>query len=382
MADKRDYYDVLGVNKGASDDEIKKAYRKVAKQYHPDLHPGDKEAEAKFKEANEAYEILSDSTKRSQYDQFGHAAFEQGGAGGYGGGFSGFEDFDISDIFGSFFGGGFGGSRRSSRQNNGPRRGGDISERIVLTFEEAAFGVKKQIKIYRVEDCDECKGLGTKEKDGKKTCPACGGSGQVKNVQRSPFGQFVNVTTCRNCNGTGQVITNPCSKCKGKGKVKKARNVDINIPAGIDSGETVSFRGLGDFGHNGGPKGDLLVTVVIKKHEIFERNLSDVYVTVPVTFAEATLGAKIEIPTIDGKMEFDVPEGTQSETSFRVRGKGIPSVRGGSRGDEIVKIVIEVPQKLNNEQKELLKKFDELTKEKNHKQKKSFFDKVKENFKK
>ena len=379
MADKRDYYEVLGVNKGASDDEIKKAYRKVAKQYHPDLHPGDKEAEAKFKEANEAYEILSDSTKRSQYDQFGHAAFDQSAGGGYGGGFSGFEDFDISDIFGSFFGGGFGGGRRSSRQNNGPRRGSDISERVILTFEEAAFGVKKQLKIYRVEDCDECGGAGTKDKDGKKTCPTCGGSGQVKNVQRSPFGQFVNVTTCRTCNGSGHVISTPCPKCKGKGKVKKARNVDVNIPAGIDTGETVSFKGLGDFGHMGGPKGDLLVTVVIKKHEIFERMGTDVYVTVPITFVEAALGAKVEIPTIDGKMEYDIPEGTQSETAFKIRGKGIPNVRNGVRGDQIVKVVVEVPQKLSSAQKDALKAFGDLTNEKNHKQRKSFFEKVKDN---
>ena len=378
MADKRDYYEVLGVNKGASDDEIKKAYRKVAKKYHPDLNPGNAEAEAKFKEANEAYDVLSNAQKRQQYDQFGHAAFEQGGAGGYGaGGFGGFDDIDLSDIFGSFFGGGFGGSRRQN--NNGPRRGADISERIILTFEEAAFGVKKQIKIYRVEECDECNGVGSKDKNGKKTCTVCGGSGQVKNVQRSAFGQFVNVTTCKNCGGSGQVITNPCSKCKGKGKIKKARMVDVSIPAGIDSGETVSFRGLGDTGYKGGPKGDLLVTVVIKKHPIFERMGTEVYCTVPITFVQAALGAKIEIPTLDGKMEYEIPEGTQTDTTFRIRGKGIPGVRSGIRGDQIIKVVVEVPQKLNGEQKDALKKFGELTDEKNHKQQKGFFEKMKDN---
>ena len=379
MADKRDYYEVLGVNKGATDEEIKKAYRKVAKKYHPDLNPGNKDAEAKFKEVNEAYEILSNPTKRQQYDQFGHAAFEQGGAGGaYGGGFSGFDDVDLSDIFGSFFGGGFSGSSRRANQN-GPRRGSDISERIILSFEEAAFGVKKQLKIYRVEDCDECGGRGSKDKDGKKTCSVCGGTGQVKNVQRSPFGQFVNVTTCRNCGGTGSVVTNPCPKRKGKGRIKKSRMVDVKIPAGIDSGETVSFRGLGDAGYKGGPKGDLLVTVVIKKHPIFERMGTDVYCNVPVTFVQAALGAKIKVPTLDGNIDYDIPEGTQTGTTFKIRGKGIPGIRNGIRGDQIIKVVVEVPQKLSQEQKNVLKKFGELTNDKNYKQQKGFFEKMKDN---
>lgn len=380
MADKRDYYEVLGVNKTASDDEIKKAYRKMAKKYHPDVNPGNAEAEAKFKEANEAYEILSDSTKRARYDQFGHAGTDPNGFGGGGfGGFGGFEDMDISDIFGSFFGGGFGG--RSSARRNGPRKGGDISESVILTFEEAAFGVKKQIKIYRVEDCDECHGVGAKNASDRQTCSVCGGSGEVRTTQRSPFGQFVNVSPCNNCGGSGTIIKNPCAKCKGRGKIKRARTIEVNIPAGINHGETVSLRGQGDAGYKGGPNGDLYVTVTLKRHPIFSRNGTEVYCDVPVTFVQAALGAEIEVPTIDGMIKYTIPDGTQSGTAFRLRGKGIKNIRTGIRGDQIINVVVEVPKNLTAEQKSVLAKFGEATNDKNYKQQKTFFEKIKETFK-
>lgn len=380
MADKRDYYEVLGVSKTASDDEIKKAYRKMAKKYHPDINPGNAEAEAKFKEANEAYEVLSDSTKRSRYDQFGHAGTDPNGFGGGGfGGFGGFEDMDISDIFGSFFGGGFGG--RTSARRNGPRKGGDISENVILSFEEAAFGVKKQIKIYRVEDCDECRGVGAKNAADKQTCPVCGGSGEVRTTQRSPFGQFVNVSACNNCQGTGTIIKNPCAKCKGKGKIKRSRTIEVNFPAGINHGETVSLRGQGDAGYKGGPGGDLYVTVTLRRHPIFSRNGTEVYCEVPITFVQATLGAEIDVPTLDGVIKYTIPDGTQSGTTFRLRGKGIKNVRTGVRGDQVITVVVEVPKNLTAEQKSALKKFGEATNDKNYKQQKSFFDKIKESFK-
>ncbi len=381
MADKRDYYEVLGVEKSASDDDIKKAYRKMAKKYHPDVNPGNAEAEAKFKEANEAYEVLSDSQKRARYDQFGHAGTDPNGFGGGGfGGFGGFDDMDISDIFGSFFGGGFGGG--SSRRRNGPRKGTDITENIILTFEEAAFGVKKQVKIYRVEDCDECHGVGAKNSSDKQTCPVCGGTGEVRTAQRSPFGQFVNVSPCNNCGGTGTIIKNPCAKCKGKGKIKRSRTIEVNIPAGINHGETVSFRGQGNAGIKGGPAGDLFVTVTLRRHPIFTRNGYEVYCDVPVTFVQAALGADVEIPTLDGMMTYTIPEGTQSGTAFRIRGKGIKNLRSGVRADQIINVIVEVPKNLTNEQKQALKKFGEVTNDKNYKQQKGFFEKIKENFKK
>ncbi len=383
MADKRDYYEVLGVQKGASDDEIKKAYRKVAKKYHPDLHPGDAEAEAKFKEAGEAYEVLSDSEKRQRYDQYGHAGVDPNfGAGGFGGG--GFGDFgDLGDIFGSFFGGGFGGG--GQRRRNGPRKGSDVTETILLSFEEAAFGVKKTLKIYKVEECDECSGKGCKSEADRVTCPTCKGTGEIKNITNSIFGQMVNVTTCNHCSGTGQIIKNPCTKCKGKGMIKRARNVDVDIPAGIDSGETVRYRGLGNAGIKGGPAGDLLVTVQIKRHEVFTRRGNDVYCTIPITFVQATLGAEVNIPVLDedkkytlGKMTYTIPEGTQPGTDIRLRGKGIPSVRSGIRGDMILTVNVEVPKNLNKEQKEALESFAKVSNENNYKQHKNFFEKMKD----
>ena len=387
MADKRDYYEVLGVQKGASDDEIKKAYRKVAKQYHPDLHPGDKECEAKFKEAGEAYEVLSNPEKKQRYDQFGHAGVDPnfgaggGGFGGFGGGFGDFSD--LGDIFGSFFGGGFGGGQQ--RRRNAPQKGADVEETILLSFEEAAFGVKKTIKVYKVETCDECDGVGCKNPSDKTTCPTCKGTGEVKNITNSIFGQMVNVTTCNHCRGAGKIINNPCDKCKGKGMVRRARNVDVDIPAGIDNGETVRYRGLGSAGKNGGPTGDLLVTVRVKRHELFTRRGTDVYLNVPITFVQASLGADIVIPILDedkkytlGKMTYSIPEGTQPGTEFRLKGKGIPNVRNGRRGDMILIANVEVPKNLSKEQKEALEAFARVSNENNYKQQKSFFEKMKD----
>jgi len=385
MADKRDFYEVLGVNKGAGDDEIKKAYRKVAKKYHPDLHPGDAEAEAKFKEAGEAYEVLSDPQKRARYDQYGHAGVDPNfGAGGGGfGGFDGADFGDLGDIFGSFFGGGFGGGNQ--RRRNGPRKGSDISETILLSFEEAAFGIKKNLKIYKIEECDECGGKGCKSEADRITCPTCKGSGEIKHITNSMFGQMVNVTTCNHCQGSGQIIKNPCSKCKGKGLIKRARTVDVDIPAGIDTGETVRYRGLGNAGIKGGPAGDLLVTVQIRRHEVFTRRGNDVYCTIPITFVQATLGADVDVPILDedkkytlGKMTYTIPEGTQPGTDFRLRGKGIPSVRGGMRGDMILNVSVEVPKNLNKEQKDALQNFAKLSNENNYKQHKNFFEKMKD----
>jgi len=382
MADKRDYYEVLGVAKGASDDEIKKAYRKVAKKYHPDLHPGDAEAEAKFKEAGEAYEVLSDSQKRQRYDQYGHAGVDPNfGAGG--GGFGGADFGDFGDIFSSFFGGGFGGG--SQRRRNGPVRGSDIEETVLLSFEEAAFGVKKSLKIYVIENCDECGGKGCKSEADRITCPTCKGTGEIKNITNSLFGQMVNVTTCSHCRGTGQIIKNPCSKCNGKGKIKRAKNIDVDIPAGINTNETVRYRGLGNVGSKGGPSGDLLVTVRIKNHSVFTRLGNDVHCTIPLTFVQAALGADIEIPILDedkkytlSSMTYSVPEGTQPGAEFRLRSKGIPSVRSGVRGDMVIHVDVEVPKNLNKEQKEALEKFAEASNENNYKKHKSFFEKVKD----
>ena len=391
MAEKRDYYEVLGVSKGASDDEIKRSYRKLAKKYHPDVNPGDKDAEAKFKEIGEAYEVLSDSEKKSRYDQFGFAGVDPSYGGGAGGGFGGFGGFgnmdfgDIGDIFGSMFGGGFGSS--SQRRKNGPRRGSDIDESVLLSFEEAAFGVKKQLKIYVIEDCEECKGTGAKNPSDKQTCPHCNGTGQIRNVQNTMFGQMINTQVCGNCRGEGSIIKSPCAKCHGKGKVKRAKNIEVDIPAGINAGETVSYRGLGNAGTKGGPSGDLLVTVSIKKHPVFTRSGYDVVLDVPITFVQATLGAEIEIPVLDpdkkyepGKMTYTVPEGTQPETVVRLRSKGIPHVRSGARGDMILKFTVEVPRNLSAEQKEIIENFAQTSGESNYKQRKSFLDKMKDFF--
>lgn len=387
MAEKRDYYEVLGVQKGASDDEIKRSYRKLAKKYHPDVNPGDKEAEARFKEIGEAYEVLSDAEKKSRYDQFGFAGVDPNYGGGAGGGFGGFGGMgfdDLGDIFGSMFGGGFGGSQR---RRNGPRRGSDIEESVLLSFEEAAFGIKKQLKIYVIEECEECHGSGAKSASDKQTCPHCKGTGQIKSVQNTMFGQMINTQVCGHCRGEGTIIKNPCAKCNGKGKVKRAKNIEVDIPAGINAGETVSYRGLGNAGSKGGPAGDLLVTVSIKRHSVFTRTGYDVNLEVPITFVQAALGADIEIPVLDpdkkyepGKMTYTVPEGTQPETVVRLRGKGIPHVRSGARGDMLVKFTVEVPRNLTSEQKEVISKLAQLTGESNYKQRKSFADKMKDFF--
>ncbi len=377
MADKRDYYEVLGVSKGASEDELKKAYRKEAKKYHPDLHPGDKEAEVKFKEVNEAYEVLSDSDKRAKYDQFGHAGVDPnfGGGGGFGGGFGGFDFGDIFDMFGGGFGG-FGGNRR-----NGPRRGQDIQKIVEVTFEEAAFGCKKQINVNKQENCPTCNGSGAKPGTSPETCTRCGGRGQVENRTRTPLGFMTNVTVCPECRGSGKIIKEPCKDCHGSGKIRKSRTVEIDIPQGINDGQTMQMSGFGEPGERGGPNGDLLITIKIKNHEFFKRDNYDVYVELPVTFIQATLGATVKVPTLDGIVEYDIPEGTQSGSVFRLRGKGVPFLRGKGRGDQYVTVEIEIPKNLSNKQKEILKQFEAEVEGKNYKKQKSFLDKMKELFK-
>lgn len=375
MADKRDYYEVLGVNKGASDDELKKAYRKVAKKYHPDLHPNDKEAEEKFKEVNEAYAVLSDSEKRSRYDQFGHAGVDPNFGGGAGG--AGFGGFDFGDIFGDIFGGGFGGFGGSSRRN-GPIRGNDVRQVVDITFEEAAFGVKKKLSITKMESCATCGGSGAKPGTSPVTCSKCGGSGQVRNQVRTPLGYMTNIGTCPDCKGTGKIIKEPCRDCRGSGKVRKNSVIEIDIPAGIDHGQTIQVSGKGEPGERGGQSGDLLVTIRVRQHPLFRREGYNVFIDMPITFVQAALGATVKVPTLDGAVEYDIPEGTQSETTFKLRGKGIPYIRSKARGDQYVKVRVEVPSNLSSKQKELLREFEE---DKNYKQKKSFMDKAKEFFK-
>lgn len=375
MADKRDYYEVLGVSKGASDDELKKAYRKVAKKYHPDLHPNDKEAEEKFKEVNEAYAVLSDSEKRSRYDQFGHAGVDPNfGAGGGAGGFGG---FDFGDIFGDFFGGGFGGFGGGARRN-GPVRGNDVRQVVDITFEEAAFGVQKKLSITKMENCSVCGGSGAKPGTSPATCGCCGGTGQVKNQVRTPLGYMTNIGTCPECGGKGKIIKDPCRECRGTGKVRKNSVIEFDIPAGIDNGQTIQISGKGEPGERGGPSGDLLVTVRVKSHPLFERDGYNVFIDMPITFVQAALGATVKVPTLDGAVEYDIPEGTQSETTFKLRGKGIPYLRSKARGDQYVRVRVEVPSNLSQKQKDLLREFDE---DGNYKQKKSFMDKAKKFFK-
>ncbi len=339
MADqKRDYYEVLGVQKGATDQEIKKAYRKLAKANHPDLNPGDKAAEARFKEINEAYEVLSDSTKRSRYDQFGFAGVDPsygGGGSGFGGGFSGDFDFgDLGDIFGSFFGGGFGGG--SARTRSGPQRGESLRMGLTITFEEAAFGCEKEVSLDRVEQCEACGGSGAAPGTSPETCSNCGGSGTVQQRRQTPMGVFATTSPCPRCGGKGKIIASPCSSCGGSGQNRKRKTVKVSIPAGIDNGQIVSLRGQGNAGKNGGPAGDLQIVITVQPHQLFQRDGSDVYCDAPITFTQAVLGGELEIPTIDGKVKYDIPEGTQTGTTFRLRGKGIPNVNGRGRGDQYV----------------------------------------------
>ena len=355
---KRDYYEVLGVSKSASDDEIKKAYRKLAKQYHPDLNPGDKTAEAKFKEVNEAYEVLSDKDKRAKYDQFGHAGVDPNfgaGAGGPFGGFSGadFGDIDLGDIFGSFFGGGFGGGSSSSRRN-GPMKGDTLRAGVTISFEEAAFGCEKEIILNREESCDTCHGTGCEPGTTAEICPNCRGTGTVRIQRGGGAFTFATTTTCPKCGGTGKIIHQPCKTCNGSGSVRKQRKITVKIPAGIDNGQAVSLRGQGGAGRNGGPAGDLIISVTVRPHAFFKRDGTSVYMEQPVSFLQATLGAELEIPTIDGKVKWTLPEGTQPGTTFRLRGKGIPSINGRGRGDQFVTVQVQVPRNLSREQKEAL----------------------------
>jgi len=380
--EKRDYYDVLGVDKSVSDDDLKKAYRKAAKKYHPDLHPGDAEAEKKFKEVNEAYEVLSNKEKRARYDQFGHAGVDPnfgagGGQGGYGGGFTG--DFgDLGDIFSSFFGGGFGGGQRSNP--NAPRRGNDASASVNVSFEEAAKGCKKTIKITKIDNCPDCSGSGAEKGSTPKTCPVCHGSGQVTSVQRTPFGQMRTQHVCDNCRGRGKIVDKPCHTCAGKGRIRHTVEKTVDIPAGIDDGQIINLRGGGDAGINGGPAGDLRINVNMRPHPIFERRGFDVYCDIPITFAQAALGAEITVPTLDGKVKFTIHEGTQPNDEFKLKGKGIQRLNYIGKGDQYVKIIVEVPRDLSKAQREKLKEFDSLTDDKNYKKKKTFADKVKSFF--
>lgn len=355
MADKRDYYEVLGVSKSASDSEIKSAYRKLAKKYHPDTNPGDKEAEAKFKEASEAYAVLSDADKRRQYDQFGHAAFE-GGAGGAGG--FDFSSFDMGDIFGDIFGDFFGGGRTRT-SNNGPMKGQNVRVQVRLTFEEACFGVDKELELNLKEECANCHGSGAKPGTNPETCSNCGGKGQVVFTSQSLFGVVRNVQTCPDCRGTGKIIKERCPDCGGSGYVTQRKKISVSIPAGIDHGQSVRIREKGEPGVNGGPRGDLLVEVLVSRHPDFQRQDRDIYSKEAITFAEAALGGDVRIKTIDGEVIFNVKAGTQPDTTVRLRGKGVPSTRNRQiRGDHYVTLTIQVPTKLNNEQKELLKAFD------------------------
>lgn len=357
---KRDYYEVLGVDKNADDAALKKAYRVLAKKYHPDMNPGDAEAEKKFKEASEAYAVLSDPEKRRQYDQFGHAAFD-GGAGG--GGFGGFDfnSADFGDIFGDIFGDFFGG-RRSARGNNGPMKGANIRTSVRITFEEAVFGVDKEIELTLKDECKTCHGSGAKAGTTPETCQKCGGKGQVVFTQQSFFGTVRNVQTCPDCNGTGKVIKEKCPDCHGSGYIASRKKIQVSIPAGIDNGQSVRIREKGEPGTNGGPRGDLLVEVIVGRHPIFQRQDYDIYSNVPVSYAIAALGGEVVVDTVDGKVIYEVKPGTQTDTRVRLKGKGVPTLRNKEvRGDHYVTLVIQTPEKLSHEAKELLKQFDALT---------------------
>ena len=390
---KRDYYEVLGISKTADDAEIKKAYRVLAKKYHPDMNPGDAEAEKKFKEASEAYAVLSDPEKRRQYDQFGHAAFEGGGAGGFGG--FDFNSADFGDIFGDIFGDFFGGGRRRGA-NNGPMKGANIRTSVRITFEEAVFGVSKEIELTLKDECATCHGTGAKPGTSPETCTKCGGKGQVVFTQQSFFGTVRNVQSCPECNGTGKVIKEKCADCHGTGYIANRKKIQVSIPAGIDNGQSVRIREKGEPGVNGGPRGDLLVEVNVSRHPIFQRQDMHIFSTVAISFAVATLGGDVKIPTVDGDVLYTVKPGTKTDTKVRLKGKGVPSLRNTQvRGDHYVTLVIQTPERLSAEAKEALRKFDELSgntlhqhddlatkSEKSEKKgkKKGFMDKMKEAF--
>jgi molecular chaperone DnaJ len=389
MAEKRDYYEVLGVDRGADDATLKKAYRKLAKKYHPDMNPGDKEAEAKFKEATEAYSILSDPDKRRQYDQFGHAAFE-GGAGA--GGFGGF-DFggDMGDIFGDIFGDLFGGGR-SRRANNGPQRGANLRAVVHISFEEAVFGCEKELELTLKDTCKECGGSGAKPGTSPETCSKCHGTGQVTYTQQSMFGMIRNVQTCPECGGSGKIIRDKCTVCHGTGYTSSRKKIKVSIPAGIDDGQSIRIRDKGEPGRNGGPRGDLLVEVSVARHPVFQRDGMNIFSTAPLTYAQAALGGDVRISTVDGDVIYSVKPGTQTDTRIRLKGKGVPSLRSSSvRGDHYVTLVVQVPTKLSEEAREALIRFDEACGnrprspkedkgEKNGRKKKGFMEKMKEAF--
>lgn len=373
---KKDFYEVLGIAKGASEDEIKKAYRKLARQHHPDLNKEKpEEAAEKMKELNEAYEVLSDTGKRQQYDQFGHAAFDpsqgggQGGFGGFGGDAGGF-----GDIFDMMFGGAGGGRRR---RPNEPERGDDLRYDLELTFEEAAFGVNKNIQVTRMESCDTCHGSGAAEGTHLETCPVCHGTGQVQQQVNTPFGRMMNVVACQRCNGTGQIITNPCPTCKGKGRVRKTRTLEVKVPAGVDEGARLRMSGEGEGGLRGGPSGDLYVYLHVKDHPLFERDGNDVWCEVPLPMIKATLGAEIEVPTLDGKVSLKIPEGTQTGKVFRLKDKGIPRLHGRDRGDQYVRVKVIIPTKLDDKQRELLEEFAAVSGDKVSSEEKSFLKQMK-----
>ena len=369
MAEKRDYYEGLGVDKGADDAALKSAYRKLAKKYHPDMNPDDKEAEARFKEVNEAYAVLSDPDKRAKYDQMGHAAFDPA-AGGGGYDFSG-AGFDFGDIFSSFFGGGFGGS--SGAQRNRPIRGEDLSARVTVDFMEAVFGTKKEISYNRTERCADCGGSGAQKGTSPETCSACRGSGQVRKTQRTPLGMFQTTGVCSECRGTGKIIKNPCSSCRGSGFKDVRKKMDVTIPAGIDNGQNIIIRGRGDEGVNGGGAGDLIITVLVKPHPVFERKGMDIHCELPITFVEAALGAEVDVPTLEGSEKMTIPEETQTGTVLTLRNKGVPNINNGKlRGNLYVRCVVETPKNLTGKQKDILRSFGDATGNKNYQKKQSF----------
>jgi molecular chaperone DnaJ len=375
LADKRDYYEVLGVSRQASADELKKAYRKLAKKYHPDINPGNEEAEAAFKEINEAYSVLSDEEKRSQYDRFGHSAFD--GTGGFSG-FDGFGFGGLDDLFETFMGGAF--RRSGSNRNNQPARGKDRRFSLEITFEEAAFGAEKEITITRMQACGTCKGTGSKPGSKVEKCKQCQGSGQIRYTRPSVFGQYVELQTCNTCGGKGKIILEPCETCNGNERVSKNSRISLIIPAGIDNGQTISLKSEGDAGLRGGPAGDLYVTIHIKPHEIFKREGYDVVCDIPISFTQAALGAEIDIPTLEGIIKYNIPEGTQTGTVFRLKGKGIKRLRSESKGDQYIRVNVEVPKKLSSRQKEILREFAEISGDEGLEQKKGFFEKVKDLF--
>ena len=380
MADKRDYYEVLGLQKGASDSDIKKAFRKMAMKYHPDKNPGDKEAEEKFKEINEAYAVLSDPEKKEKYDRFGHAGVDPNAGFGGGGGFGGFGGFeDIFDMFGGAFGGfGGGGSGRSRR--NGPRKGSDLQKAVTIDFKEAAFGTKKQIKINKFVKCKTCDGTGAAPGTSKKTCPKCGGTGEIRTAQRTPLGTFQSVSPCPDCNGTGEINETPCRDCGGSGRVKDNVTISINIPAGVDNDSVIPIKGQGEPGINGGPDRDLYIVINVKPHKLFERRGQDLWLEIPITFDQAALGDDIVVPTLEEKVSYKVPAGTQPGTVFRLKGKGIKSVRSSRKGDLYVKVTLEVPTKLNSKQKKAIAAMGKSVTSECYQKKSSFLDSIKEFF--